>query len=863
LNKKLTSSTIVSKELYVARSADKQLKRLINEMGRPGYILVARQMGKTNLLLNAQRELEDENHIFVYVDLSNHFSNSRACFRNIIDTAIETHSNEFGHLQQILTEKRKLSNLPPHKEHELELRLLLKNAAGKLIILLDEIDTLTKSDYSDEIFAQIRSIYFSRVNFPEYNRLSYVLSGVAEPSEIIKDKNISPFNIGEKIYLDDFTYDEFINFLKKAELQFSMEVCERIFYWANGNPRITWDICSQIENIINEKKIPSIIDVDAVVNKLYLTDFDKAPVDHIRNLVAGDRELKNAVIQIKYNKGYALNDELKRKLYLSGITKACFTSNEIKIKNKVIEESLSDQWIANLEKKEKDLYDLYEKAGKKYECSEFLEATNLYEEFLNRTEITVNDKIYAHYYAGRSYFYIKEYKKALDHIELGLYDKEKNAEIYYRQILQIALCYLYLEDYETSIKHFKIVNDETNDIELKCRAELNLASAYYLFNFNQYKEEILKLNNSVLEKAGECGLSEKLIQQFKGTALYNLGRFYGKNKEIEKEKEFLQNATLVSGLGMKPKLLLEYIALEESIPKKKESLVEIANIILENKLKIEGYIEEELSLDIPTLKKILLEAFNIDKDIFNRLLDYSVTNIYNNSKSKNQILYELACSSLILKNIIIGKDILKLILSQTEVSPLETELYCDCYKFLIAFAETDLDIGMYSKYFELFERAPLTRKIDVFDFSHFGNSIVRSIKLKDYSVAQKLIDLIKSRYDSVDESLKLYYVRIFYYEMHLHQLTGDWVNEQLLSRTIIKCIDESDTQNHNIFKPNELSSILKYARDSVAKIYEMTRGDKSFERNQRVRVKYLDGKIVEKKYKHIENDLKMGKCTLQ
>ena len=56
---RLKPCTIIPPELYVIREADKQLRNVLHDMGRPGYILVARQMGKTNLLLNAKRELED------------------------------------------------------------------------------------------------------------------------------------------------------------------------------------------------------------------------------------------------------------------------------------------------------------------------------------------------------------------------------------------------------------------------------------------------------------------------------------------------------------------------------------------------------------------------------------------------------------------------------------------------------------------------------------------------------------------------------------------------------------------------------------------------------------------------------------
>jgi Cdc6-like AAA superfamily ATPase len=155
----------------VIREADKQLRNVIKDMGRPGYVLVARQMGKTNLLLNAKRELEDTNSALIYIDLSAPFDSERECFRHIIDTALETRTDVFGKCKQPILEARKTSLPPSYKEHENELRTLLDAITGKLVIILDEIDSLTKTAFSDKIFAQIRSVYFSRTNYQQFARL--------------------------------------------------------------------------------------------------------------------------------------------------------------------------------------------------------------------------------------------------------------------------------------------------------------------------------------------------------------------------------------------------------------------------------------------------------------------------------------------------------------------------------------------------------------------------------------------------------------------------------------------------------------------------------------------------------------------
>ena len=89
MGKILKKYTTIPMSLYVTREADKQLKQIIEDMQRPGYVLVARQMGKTNLLFHAKRTLENAERLFIYVDLSNPFSTDRECYRNIIDSITE------------------------------------------------------------------------------------------------------------------------------------------------------------------------------------------------------------------------------------------------------------------------------------------------------------------------------------------------------------------------------------------------------------------------------------------------------------------------------------------------------------------------------------------------------------------------------------------------------------------------------------------------------------------------------------------------------------------------------------------------------------------------------------------------------
>jgi tetratricopeptide (TPR) repeat protein len=407
----LRSYTIVPRELYVPRRADAQLNQIIADMGRPGYVLVARQMGKTNLLLNAKRNSAPSD-LFVYLDVSNIFPDERGFFRNIIDVALESLKEAAVFLNSTIEQERMRDQPLPHKEHERELRRVIQNIQGKLIICLDEIDALTKTSYSDQIFSFIRSIYFSgRANIAEFDRLTYILSGVAEPSDLIKNKSISPFNIGEKIYLDDFTFAEFEDFLSRAQISLPLPVCERIFLWTNGHPRMTWDLVSEIEK---RPSIDNLDEIDAIVRELYFGSVDIPPVDHVKALVESSREVKDALIAMHYGKAAAISEGVRTKLYLAGISRFDTESREASFKNKVLELALSEDFLNSIDQQQPS----YEIAIKNLNAKLYSDAFIGFNEVLKQQSEDSRAPL-AQYWAGVCCYHLGKYREAISYFSVS------------------------------------------------------------------------------------------------------------------------------------------------------------------------------------------------------------------------------------------------------------------------------------------------------------------------------------------------------------------------------------------------------------------------------------------------------------
>src|SRR5207237_7379159 len=95
----------------------------------------------------------------------------------------------------------------------------LQPGAARLVIFIDEIDLVRGLPFStDEFFAGIRECYNRRTRDPEFRRLTFCLLGVAAPSDLIRDRRLTPFNIGRRIELTDFTPTE------AAQLAIGLEV---------------------------------------------------------------------------------------------------------------------------------------------------------------------------------------------------------------------------------------------------------------------------------------------------------------------------------------------------------------------------------------------------------------------------------------------------------------------------------------------------------------------------------------------------------------------------------------------------------------------------------------------------------------
>lgn len=856
--------TIIPQELYVERDADRQVKHIINDMGRPGYVLVSRQMGKTNLLLNAKRNLQSKQDVFVYVDLSNSFKDARSCFENIIDLAVETNLDKFSEIYSVIRERRsEIRDTPAHKQHNNELRILLKALdGGKLVIILDEIDALTKTDYSDQIFAQIRSSYFSgRVNYPEFYNLTYLLSGVVEPTEIIKDSKISPFNIGQKIFLNDFSRGEFDNFLSKSNLNLHDDTVDRIFYWTNGNPRITWDVCAEIETVIKLRPITN-DSIDEIVNRTYLTTYDKPPIDNIRELTKKDKEIRRSLIDIENNRTNGLSDRIKSKLYLSGIIN--YENSEIKIKNQIIKLSLNGDWLRSLEEEEKGLFKI---ATELFEEGKYLECLSIYERYLVECEEGLVDLSLVYYYMGYAAYRISNFEKSISYLDKASFNEEDEPKLFYRVLSLKGLVYYYTNDIDKSLGSFKVVIESNRNDEDYVRALLNFGSISLKSENEIYKLESVKIFQKIISDSelSNGKLKDSFVNELKAIAFYNLAQSQLSDGLIAEAIANYYKAVEFARDNTKPKIILSLLKVRNNQVEERLLFEKLCNLIIEGKIKPEEQDPEKpLDFNLDDFRNILIIAFTgYREDLFTKLEPF----LYFLSQNTLGVhLYELAMFSINNRDSLTGVKLLKIMYDKFGEYEFEERIIYRILKYLALFTKIIEDSRFAFEYALMFKRKRFDSidDVDMEIFANLGFYLIDNNKLTE---GLSYLGTIKELRDEVPESVYVNFIVIYHIEFVIYRLQKDRQMALDKANEILQFIEEINLskQYSNLLGDTGLEHIRQGAKLFIEQYVgrnEPVRVGKVFGRNEIVKVRYKDGSVVETKYKKVSEDIRQGSCII-
>jgi WD40 repeat protein len=252
---------------YVERAGDALLQAELRA-GEFCYVLTSRQMGKSSLMVQTVTRLRQEGVVCVVIDLTAIGQNldPERWYAGIV--------NRLAHQLELVEEVEgfwfsHLDVSPLLRLMRALREVVLQLETRQVVLFIDEIDAVRSLPFSaDEFFAAIRSCFNLRTEDPEYQRLTFCLLGVASPSDLIRDTRTTPFNIGKRIDLTDFTLQEAQPLAQGLEFANSQALLERVLHWTGGHPYLTQRLCLAVAA---DAFVRSRRDVDRICGEVFFS----------------------------------------------------------------------------------------------------------------------------------------------------------------------------------------------------------------------------------------------------------------------------------------------------------------------------------------------------------------------------------------------------------------------------------------------------------------------------------------------------------------------------------------------------------------------------------------------------------------
>lgn len=223
---------------YLARLTDEKFRAAISRQDSIVLVKGARQVGKTSLLARGLQQAREVGAKVVLTDFQNLSADEMASAEKLLLSLAESFADQ---LELDITAQQiwKAGRSPGINFEQFLRREVLAKVAAPLVWGLDEVDRLFTCAFGSEIFGLFRSWHNKRALDPAgpWSRLTLAIAYATEAHLFITDLNQSPFNVGTRLQLEDFSFEQVAELNQRygAPLRAEAEIA-RFFRLFSGHP---------------------------------------------------------------------------------------------------------------------------------------------------------------------------------------------------------------------------------------------------------------------------------------------------------------------------------------------------------------------------------------------------------------------------------------------------------------------------------------------------------------------------------------------------------------------------------------------------------------------------------------------------
>ena len=268
----------LNSKFYIVRGADEEFRVAIARQDSIVLIKGARQVGKTSLLARGLQQARAAGAKVVLTDLQKLNASDLASAEAFYLALADLIADQLG--LDVLPDAVWNARRGPSINFE---RYIRREALGKistpLVWGLDEVDRLFTCSFGSEVFGLFRSWHNERSLDPAgpWQRLTMAIAYATEAHLFITDMNQSPFNVGTRLTLEDFTCPQVADLNERygSPLKDEAEVA-RYYSLVSGHPYLAR--CGLQEMVVRRRDLA---ELEAIA------DQEDGPFgDHLRRVIA-------------------------------------------------------------------------------------------------------------------------------------------------------------------------------------------------------------------------------------------------------------------------------------------------------------------------------------------------------------------------------------------------------------------------------------------------------------------------------------------------------------------------------------------------------------------------------------------------